>query len=70
MSFLLFEAFCVSSLFCYAVFSVLSSFAVILMRMGEMVALLRLSSRCLVKAHFSYSGPSGILGSDGKQNTA
>ena len=48
MSFLLFHTFCVSSLFCYVVFSVLSSFAVILMRIGEMAALLQLSSRCLV----------------------
>ena len=36
------------SLLCYAVLSVFSSFAIILMRKRELVALLKLSSCCLV----------------------
>ena len=38
--------FCVCSLFCCALLSVLSSFAIILKRKRELVALLKLSSKC------------------------
>ena len=44
--------FCVWFLFCYAVFSVLSSFVIILMGKRELAALLQFSSRCLVTVGF------------------
>ena len=42
--------FCVWSFFCYAVLSVLSSFAIITLRKRELVALLALCSCCLMAA--------------------
>ena len=44
----LFVGFCVCSLFCCAVLGVLFSFVIILLRKRKLVALVYLSSRCLV----------------------
>ena len=52
---------CNCSMFCYTLLYVLFSFAIILMGKRELVALLNLSSWCLVIVVWIYSGAMGCM---------
>ena len=62
MYFALFVGVLCLSLFCYGLLCVLSSFAIILKRKRELVALLLLSYRCLVTVNVLWLSHTGAVG--------